>query len=170
MSALVALQSTILTKLHLAHIAFLRFLVRVNTHVDFQSIRMTKLHLAHITLVRFLVRVNTHVDFQITRCTKTFLAHITFVRPLVRVNTHVDFQTTRSSKTLLAHIALVLRPLSLRSFPNNTTISFFFSYQILLDIRNLQTQHQRWLLFFFFLSLLSATHDHRLHVYRSLRM
>jgi hypothetical protein len=131
---------------------------------------MTKTLLAHIAFKRFLVRVNTHVPLQSTRFTKTLLAHITFVRPLVRVNTHVDFQTTRSSKTLLAHIALVLRPLSLRFFPNNTTISFFFSYQILLDIRNLQTQHQRWLLFFFFLSLLSATHDHRLHVYRSLRM
>jgi hypothetical protein len=101
--------------------------------------------------------------------TKTLLAHITFERFLFRVNTHVSGQIGWRCKHLLAHIALVLRPLSLRSFPNNTTISFFFSYQILLDIRNLQT-HQRWLLFFFFLSLLSATHDHRLHVYRSLRM
>ena len=61
------------------------------THVDFQSIRSTKLHLANITLVRFLVRVNTHVLFQITRITKSFIAHITFIRSLVRVNTHVAF-------------------------------------------------------------------------------
>ena len=63
MSALVALQSTILTKLHLAHIAFLRFLVRVNTHVDFQITKLTKSFIAHIAFVRLLVRVNTHVVF-----------------------------------------------------------------------------------------------------------
>ena len=59
------------------------------THVDFQSIRSTKLHLAHIAFVRFLVRVNTHVHFQMTRFTKSFIANITLVRSLVRVNTHM---------------------------------------------------------------------------------
>ena len=37
----------------------------LSTHVVFQTIRMTISLLAHIALVRFLVRVNTHVDFQI---------------------------------------------------------------------------------------------------------
>ena len=55
--------------------------------VPFQITRLTKSFIAHITFVRFLVRVNTHVALQMTRFTKTFLAHITFVRPLVRVNT-----------------------------------------------------------------------------------
>jgi hypothetical protein len=72
MSALVALQSTILTKLHLAHIAFLRFLVRVNTHVGFQMMRFTKTLLAHIAFIRLLVRVNTHMLFQITGLSKRF--------------------------------------------------------------------------------------------------
>ena len=54
-----------ITKTLLAHITFVRFLVRVNTHVVFQSTRFTKTLLAHITLVRFLVRVNTHVSGQI---------------------------------------------------------------------------------------------------------
>ena len=67
MSALVALQSTILTKLHLAHIAFLRFLVRVNTHVVCQNTKLTKSFIAHITLVRHLERVNTHERFQTNR-------------------------------------------------------------------------------------------------------
>ena len=60
----------------------------------FQMTRITKTLLAHITFVRFLVRVNTHVAFQSTRFTKTLLAHIAFVRFLVRVNTHVAFQIT----------------------------------------------------------------------------
>ena len=38
------------------------------THVDFQSIRSTKLHLAHIAFVRFLVRVNTHVLLIMRMC------------------------------------------------------------------------------------------------------
>ena len=78
MSALVALQSTILTKLHLAHIAFLRFL-RVNTRVDFQSIRMTKTLLAHITFIRLLVRVRTHVYGQLGWISKHLLANIALV-------------------------------------------------------------------------------------------
>ena len=36
---------------------------------DFQITRSTKTLLAHITFVRFLVRVNTHVRFQTTRLT-----------------------------------------------------------------------------------------------------
>ena len=74
-----------------------------------QSTRFTKTLLAHITFVRFLVRVNTHVAFQSTRFTKTLLAHITFVRSLVRVNTHVsgqiwmDYQTpSRKHRTRVA--------------------------------------------------------------------
>ena len=63
MSALVALQSTILTKLHLAHIAFVRFLVRVNTHVAFQITKLTKSFIADIALVRFLVRVKSDALF-----------------------------------------------------------------------------------------------------------
>ena len=61
----------------------------LSTHVPFQSTRFTKALLAHITFIRFLVRVNTLVLFQITRCTTTLLAHITFIRFLVRVNTHM---------------------------------------------------------------------------------
>ena len=61
--------------------------------VRFQITKLTKSFIAHIALVRFLVRVNTHVVFQMTRLTKTLLAHITFVRFLVRVNTHVTLQT-----------------------------------------------------------------------------
>ena len=127
MSALVALQSTILTKLHLAHIAFLRFLVRVNTHVGFQMMRFTK----------------------------TLLAHITFIRLLVRVRTHVYGQLGWISKHLLANIALVLLGfLSLHSFSRRR---HFFSQLLLLEdfkndfilVRNLQTQH----LWFFFLFL-----------------
>ena len=60
------------------------------THVSCQITRLTKTLLAHVAFVRFLVRVNTHVGFQITRKTKALLANITFIRFLVRVNTHVD--------------------------------------------------------------------------------
>ena len=42
LSALVPFQITKLTKSFIAHIAFIRFLVRVNTHVVFQSTRVTK--------------------------------------------------------------------------------------------------------------------------------
>ena len=95
LSAHVVLLNYQLTITLLAHMALVRFLVRVNTHVDFQSTRFTKTfsHTSHS--IRFLVRVNTHVDFQITRLTKTLLAHITLVRFLFRVNTHVDFQITQ---------------------------------------------------------------------------
>ena len=37
--------------------------------------------IAHIAFVRFLVRVNTHVLFQSTSCAKTLLAHIALVLP-----------------------------------------------------------------------------------------
>ena len=64
----------------------------VATHVPFQSIRSSKTLLAHITFVRFLVRVNKLVRFQMIRSTKSLLAQITFVRSLVRVSTHVSDQ------------------------------------------------------------------------------
>ena len=70
LSALVPFQSIRMTKSFIAHIAFIRFLVRVNAHVPFQTIRMTKSFIAHIAFIPFLVRVNTHVDFQITRLRK----------------------------------------------------------------------------------------------------
>ena len=47
----------------------------ISTHVGFQTTRLSKTLLAHIALVRFLVRVNTHVPFQMTRFTKSFIAH-----------------------------------------------------------------------------------------------
>ena len=53
------------------------------THVDFQSIRSTKLHLAHITLVGFLVRVNTHVSGQTGWSIKHLLANIALVPSLL---------------------------------------------------------------------------------------
>ena len=114
------------------------------THVDFQSIRSTKLHLAHITLVRFLVRVNTHV------CSQMWLR----------------------LKHLLANIALV-PSLPLRSFLDK--IRFFFLYlmmirlEIILLVRNPQTQHQR---FFFFLHFFffSRHLQNRPRVHRAFRM
>ena len=148
----------------------------VSTHVDFQLTRCTKTLLAHITFVRLLVRVNTHVVFQSTSLTKTFLAHITFMRFLVRVNTHVSFQTTRLSKTLLAHITFVLRSLSLRSFLFKSRFFFLFLMMICLEIiilvRNLQTQHQRFFFFhFFFISHIQTRHlQNRPRVHRALRM
>ena len=63
--------------------------------VPFHITKLTKSFIANIAFVRFLVRVNTHVNFHLTICTKTLLADIAFVRLLVRVNTHVDFQITR---------------------------------------------------------------------------
>ena len=83
LSALVPFQSIRMTKSFIAHIAFIRFLVRVNAHVPFQTIRMTKSFIAHIAFVRFLVRVNTHVAFQITRITKT-LSHKHHIRTVSR--------------------------------------------------------------------------------------
>ena len=165
----VGFQSTRFTKTFLAHITFERFLVRVNTRVLLQIIRCTKTLLAHITFVRPLVRVNTLVSFQMTRCTKSFIAHITFVRSLVRVNTHVGFQTTRLSKTLLANIALVLPSLPLRSFLNKSRFFFLYLMMIRLEnVRNSQTQHQRFffLHFFFF----SRHLQNRPRVHRALRM
>jgi len=60
------------------------------THVPFQATRCTKSFIAHIAFVRLLIRVNTHVGIQITRITKTLLAHITLVRFLVRVNSRTE--------------------------------------------------------------------------------
>jgi len=114
--------------------------------VPFQITRCSKTLLAHIALVRILVRVNTHVVLQSNRMTKSFIAHIALVRFLVRVNTHVDFQMTILTISLLANIALVLlRSLPLRSFLIKSR--FFFLYlmmihlEIILQIRNPQTQH-----------------------------
>ena len=125
----VALQITSLSKTFLAHIAFVRSLVRVNTHVDFQITRMTKTLLANIAFIRFLVSVNTHVDFQTTRFTKMLLAHIAFVRFLVRVSTHMYGQLGWTNKHLLANIALV-PSLPLHSFSN--TSRFLFSHPMIL--------------------------------------
>ena len=131
--------------------------------VPFQITKLTKSFIAHIALVRFLVRVNTHVVFQSTRVTKTLLAYIALVRFLLRVNTHVVFQSTRCTETLLAHIALVsLRSLPLHSF---LIISrFFFSHlmmihlEIILLLRNPRAhKHHR----FFFLTLQNRPRVHR---------
>ena len=103
----VVFQTSRMSKTLLAHIAFIRFLVRVNTHVALQTTKLIKTRLAHDTFIRFLVRVNTLVALQSIRMTKTLLAHIAFVRFLFRVRTHVALQTTKLSKTLLAHITFV---------------------------------------------------------------
>ena len=131
--------------------------------VPFQITKLTKSFIAHIAFVRFLVRVNTHVVFQSTRVTKTLLAYITLVRFLVRVNTLVVFQMTRCTKTLLAHIALVLlRSLPLHSFLINSR--FFFLYlmmihlEIILLLRNPRAhKHHR----FFSLTLQNRPRVHR---------
>ena len=169
----VIFQSIRMTKRPLAHITLVRFLVRVNTHVSFQMTRLTKSFITNITFVRFLVRVNTHVLLQITRITKTLLAHITFIRFLVRVRTHMSGQIGWCSKHLLANTALVLlRSLPLRSFLFKSR--FFFLYlmirlEIIILIRNPQTQHSFFSLSFF--SLLCGTRNHhRLYVYRAFRM
>ena len=47
--------------------------------VPFQSIRMTKSFIAHIAFIRFLVRVNALVPFQTTRLSKTAHIIISFV-------------------------------------------------------------------------------------------
>ena len=172
LSAHVSFQSTRLRKTSLAHIAFIRFLVRVNTLVTFQMTRFTKSFIADITFVRFLVRVNTHVPFQTTRLSKTFLAHITFVRFLFRVSTHVFDQLGWTIKHLLANIALVLPSLSLPSLRRSR---LFFSHLIsLLIIRYSQTQHHRSsfssLSLFCSLLLRSTCNHHRLRVFRSFRM
>jgi hypothetical protein len=112
------------------------------------------------------------VPFQMTRLTKSFIAHIALVRSLVRVNTRVDFQITRCTKSLLANTALVLRSLPLRSFLFKSR--FFFLYlmirlEIIILVRNPQTQHSFFSLSFF--SLLHSTRNHhRLYVYRAFRM
>ena len=73
----------------------------LSAHVPSQITRCSEALLANIAFVRFLVRVNTHVNFQIASLSKTLLTHIAFEH-LVRVNTHVPFQITSSTKTLLA--------------------------------------------------------------------
>ena len=177
LSALVPFHITKLTKSFIANIAFVRFLVRVNTHVNFQMTRCTKTLLAHDTFIRFLVRVNTLVVFQTIRMTKSLLAHIAFIRFLFRVLTHVDFQSIGITKSLLAHIALVLRSLSLHSFLIKSR--FFFSYLLLLDfkndfnlVRNLQTQHRFFFFHFFFCcSRIQTRHLQNCpRVHRALRM
>ena len=104
---LVASQTRSVTIPLLAHITFIRFLVRVNTHVGLQIISSTKSLFAHIAFIRFLVRVRMHVVFQTISVTIPLLANITFVRFLVRVNTHVVFQITRLTKSFIAHTTLV---------------------------------------------------------------
>ena len=145
---------------------------------------MTKRPLAHIAFVRFLVRVNTHVGLQTTRLTETLLAHFTLVRFLVRVNAHVDFQRIRITKTILAHIALVLPSLSLHSFRSGNNKSLWHVMMILLhhDIfivftRRTATAHPQqpklFVSLFFFSSsplLFLITFQNRLYVYRSFRM
>ena len=110
------------------------------------------------------------VALQSTTLTKLHLAHIAFVRFLVRVNTHMHGQFRWISKHLLAHIALVLRSLPLHSFLKRR---FFFLYllirlEIIILVRNPQTQHQRFffLHFFFF----SRHLQNRPRVHRALRM
>ena len=144
----------------------------LSTRVVSQTTILTKTLLAHIAFTRFLVRVNTHVSCQMTRITKSFIAHIALVRSLVRVNTHVDFQNIGITTSLLANTALVLRSLPLRSFLFKSR--FFFLYlmirlEIIILIRNPQTQHSFFSLSFF--SLLCGTRNHhRLYVYRAFRM
>ena len=119
----------------------------------------------------------THVDFQITRTTKTLLAHIALVRFLVRVRTHVYGQLGWISKHLLANIALVLLGfLSLHSFSRRRR--HFFSYLLLLEdfkndfilVRNLQTQHRLFFLFFFCSRIQTRHLQNRPRVHRSFRM
>ena len=76
------------TKTLLAHIALVRFLVRVNTHVVFKSLDYEKLYHKHRihTVSRSREYACALSNHQIT---KSFIANIAFVRFLVRVNTHV---------------------------------------------------------------------------------
>ena len=156
-STLVVSQTTRVTKTHLAHIALVRFLVRVNTHVFLQTISSSKTHLAHIALVRFLVRVNTHVALSNHQNNEKFYRthHIHTVSRSCEY-ARVSGQVGWILKHLLANIALV-PSLPLPSLPR----SLFFSHLFSL-VRNLQTQHQIW---FFFLSL-----QNRPRVHRSFRM
>ena len=68
----------------------------MSTRVGFQMTRLSKTLLAHIAFVRFLVRVNTHVAFQITKLTKSFIADIALVRFLVRVKSDALFLKRRT--------------------------------------------------------------------------
>ena len=155
----------------LAHVAFERFLVRVNTHVVFKWLDRRKRfsHTSHSYGFSFVwIRMWL---CQITRLSKTLLAHITFIRFLVRVSTHVSGQIGWISKHLLANIALV-RSLPLPSLRRR----LFFSYLLLLDfkndfilVRNLQTQH-RFFFFHFFFFISRPPLQNRPRVHRALRM
>ena len=144
----------------------------LSTHVFLQSAKLTKSFIAHVAFVRFLVRVNTHVDFQITRLTKSLLANMALVRFLVRVNTHVYSQEGWISKHLLANIALVLPSLSLPSFRRRRLV--FSYLIALLIIGYPQTQQHRSSCSSLSLShallIRSTRNHHRLRVFRSFRM
>ena len=143
----------------------------MSTHVSFQMIRSTKTLLAHITFVRFLVRVNAHVGFQTTRFTKTLLAHITLVRFLVRVNAHVALQMISSSETLLAHIALVLPSLPLHSFSLFLRLMILFHTTVTRHAHEHPPQSLHvFVSFSLFFSLFTTRNHHRLYVFRALRM
>ena len=153
----------------------------LSTHVVFQTTRLTIPLLANVAFVRFLLRVNTLVLCQTTRCTKSFIAHITFIRFLVRVNTHVSGQIEWFIKNLLANIALVLRSLSLpSSLRRSLFFSYLILLRndfikndiiIITFIRYSQTQHSLFFSLQSFFSLLSVARDHhRFHVFRSFRM
>ena len=141
--------------------------------------RLTKSFIAHITFVRPLVRVRSHVDFQTTRLSKTLLAHIAFVRFLFHVRTHVSGQVGWISKHLLAHPALV-PSLPLRSFSNKTSFLFSHLMISLHDIVTQHAHNPPqplyvvvvslfFFFFFFFLYLMICldiirnprTHEHR---------
>ena len=144
----------------------------LSARVFFQTTRLSKTSLAHITFVRFLVRVNAHVDLQITWCTKTLLAHIAFIRSLVRVNTHMSRQLGWCYKHLLADIALALPSLSLPSLRRRRLFfSYLISLRI---IRYPQTQQHRSsfssLSLFYSLLLRNTRNHHRVRVFRSFRM
>jgi hypothetical protein len=140
-------------------------------------IKLTKSLLADIAFVRFLVRVNTHVTFQSIRSTETLLAHFTFVRFLVRVNTYVSGQLGWSNKHLLANIALV-PSLPLHSFSNKRSFLFSHLMILLHNIiitrhaheHPPQSLHVVVVVSLFFSVTTLPHHDHRFHVFRSFRM
>ena len=113
MSTHVPLQTTSLSKTLLAHIAFIRSLVRVNTHVEFQFTRFTKTLLAHIHRTVF-VRVNTHV---LSKPDSRKFSH-TSTRTVSRSCEYAVLSNTRLSKTLLANPSTV-------SFVNTHVISIY---------------------------------------------
>ena len=89
----------------------------VSTHVPFQTTRFTKTLLAHIALVRFLVRVNTHVALSNHQNNEKFYrTHHIHTVSRSREYARVSGQVGWILKHLLANIALVLRSLPLHSF------------------------------------------------------